>query len=133
MTIPITLYKIPKSNYQILINVTIMGDSQLALIDTGASVTVLSTEMAIKYGLAILDIEDDALSFSGTLDAKKTLLKLTIGSSEVDNIEAAVISFEHLKPIYFNSEFKMFDLILGADVLNRLKMTIDLENLTLAW
>lgn len=67
------------------------GEEHVFLVDTGASVSVITPELAIRLGLSITDDGDELIGLGGrTAWRRATLRSLKLGRTRIPNVEVAV-------------------------------------------
>jgi clan AA aspartic protease (TIGR02281 family) len=92
------------------------------ILDTGASMTVLSPASASAAGIGKGGLKAKALAAKGSLDARVVRLRsLQIGSLTVRGLSAAVVRLETLH----DSLGVKVDGIVGYNLLRRYRLTID--------
>ena len=107
----------------ILVSVTINRSHQAAvfLVDTGASRTLLAPLLATRLGLAVpLDAPREDLRVVGGTVISVPLVRvaaLQVGEAVVERMEVGVYEFA--------PQARVIDGLLGADFLNRFKVTFD--------
>jgi len=92
------------------------------VVDTGASVTVLSPHVAKQAGLSLCRIDAKAISAGGRLDtAFGRLNSLRIGTVEVRNLRVAIMSLTRVNRA---AQLRLGGII-GHNLLRRFRVTID--------
>jgi predicted aspartyl protease len=133
MTIPLIEYHFKEDIHQYLIQLDINGHKALALIDTGASATVLSREYADKLGLELKAHEESGQSASGNLEIMIANINVSIADKTFEDMPVAVIDMSHFKSIYEEDGFEIIDAILGADVLKKINASLDFSTFEIQW
>jgi clan AA aspartic protease (TIGR02281 family) len=91
------------------------------MIDTGATLTVLDSDLAARYGFTIR-FEEASLSLNtagGEISGNTLILdQLRLGSRELESVQVGVIPMPQFR----------FDGLLGMNVLSRFEFSIDQEN-----
>jgi hypothetical protein len=104
------------------------GQEAVAIVDTGAVLSIVSEELATKIGVKSLgDIEGTFYGLLGEPIAVRFGLieTLAIGRTEVANIPVAIMGDEQLSFFVTNRKpFKM-DLLLGANLLKEFRIELD--------
>lgn len=92
------------------------------ILDTGASLTVLSTGVAGQLGIGRSKRRATALGAGGSIDARLTRIRsFSVGNLEVRNLHAAVMDLSDLR----KSLSYPMDGIIGYNLLSRYRVTID--------
>lgn len=109
---------------RLLVTAQINGKSRVMVVDTGASITSISTATARGLGIQ----SDSTTQINGHITAGIGVIKsLSIGLSEHENVEVAIVDMPNAR-----DSAVAFDGILGLDVLARHDMVLDFRNQTLA-
>ncbi|MCC6721999.1 MAG: retropepsin-like domain-containing protein [Bacteroidia bacterium] len=132
MKIKITIEPIGDDGFHVFCNLKINDIKCRALIDTGASKTVISIELKEKLNLPDFINPNDNL-VSGIHPEKVdvsfvTIEKLSFGKFNINNLISGTINLSHVNEQYKILKIKPFDLILGSDVLYNSKALIDFNS-----
>ncbi|MBI1222127.1 MAG: hypothetical protein GC180_05940 [Bacteroidetes bacterium] len=127
--IPITVESIDGDGYHIFTSLYIGKVKLRALIDTGASKSVLGKD-AIDILKKVELISESSSQAKGigeqmleTTVAK--VKKLRIGSFELKDIYTGVLDLSHITQTYQSIGVKPFDMILGGDILDHFQAVIN--------
>jgi len=130
--IPLQIIELEHNNYHILIEGNFVdGTSYCWIIDTGASKSVLDSNLNQFYELLESDNEDDYQSAGINQGMMETSVgkipSLHFGSLHLSNQKVALIDLNHVNEIYEKyTSFKIAGL-LGGDILMQYKCTIDYD------
>jgi hypothetical protein len=130
--IPIQIVKLEYDNYHILIEGSFIdGTPANWIIDTGASKTVLDSNLTQFYENVESDPEEDFQSAGinqGMLDTTVGIISnLRLGDLEIFNQKVALIDLNHVNEIYEKyTPYKIAGL-LGGDILMNYQCVIDYE------
>lgn len=123
MKTKITIEPIGDDGFHVFCNVKINKYKCRALIDTGASKSVVSLDLKERLNLPeYFNSNDNIISGiqPGKLDVNFVLIdKISFGKFDVLNIISGIIDIEHINEQYKTLGIKPFDLILGGDVLSK--------------
>lgn len=109
---------------RLLVSVKIDGQPRVMVLDTGASITSISTETARKLGIR----SDGVARINNHIDAGLgTIKRLSIGLADHVNVPVAIVDMPNAR----DSEIP-FDGILGLDVLGGHDLVIDFRSSTVA-
>ncbi|NVN94745.1 MAG: aspartyl protease family protein [Bacteroidetes bacterium] len=127
--IPFQLIKIENSGFHLLIEVKINHKTAFLLIDTGASKTVFDISRIVNYIESNTFTDNEILSAglgTNTLESKSLVLKsLLIGDFEIKNYLSIVIDMQHVNESYQKLGLQAFDGVLGSDILQKFRASID--------
>ena len=132
MKIKIELQSLGDDGYHIFCKVKVNGKKCRALIDTGASKTVIGNMLINK--LNILDFKyngDNQMTgiHPGEVDvAFAKIDTISFGSLIFKNIITGKIDLEHVNMQYKTLNIEPFELIIGGDILFKGKAVIDYKN-----
>lgn len=119
--IPITIENIDGDGFHIFIEVRIGRKKIRALLDTGASKSVIGEKSLLKLkGVeAIRESESQAKGIGEEmLDTTIAIIKkLKIGTCELRNLHVGVLDLSHIRSTYKSIGVTPFTMILGGDVL----------------
>ena len=128
-SIPLKILSLGEDGYHILCSIKIKGKKYRALIDTGATKTVLSKTILEKLPkLEPVNLVEERSQGIGDipLDIKYFLLKnLRIGKRKMKPFVVGLMDVAHVDAMYQQLGLKPFDVLIGGDVLKRYKMIID--------
>ncbi len=109
---------------RLLVTAKIDGQSRVMVLDTGASITSLSTVAARELGIQ----SEGVARINDQIDAGLGVIKkLSIGLADHANVQVAIVDMPNAR----DSAIK-FDGILGLDVLGRHDLVIDFRSSTVA-
>ena len=132
MKTKITIEPIGDDGFHVFCNLKINNYKCRALIDTGASKTVVSLDLKEKLNLPeYLNPNDNLISGiqPGKLDVSFVLIdKISFGKFAVFNIISGIIDIEHINEQYKALGIKPFDLIVGGDVLSKSNAIINYKS-----
>ncbi|TZF81050.1 clan AA aspartic protease [Pedobacter sp. BS3] len=136
ITVPLEVISLQDDGFHLLVEVVVFGHTFKAVLDTGASRTVLDkqqiTELAQEEHLLVLS---DKLSTGlGTTTMESftiTLPDFRIGSLELTNFETAVIDLSTINYAYTNLEFEPVIGVIGGDILMKHRAVINYAGQTL--
>lgn len=127
--VPVVIQAIEDDGYHLLCEVKIGRKKLIALIDTGASKTVTSESLLAKSkSISLSDTVAASAKGMGTEDLQPQVAiikKLQIGKQTLSNLTVGVLSFSHIELVYQQLGIKPFDLIIGGDILVKLKAVIN--------
>lgn len=109
---------------RLLVTVRIDGKPRVMVLDTGASITAISTRTARELGIQ----SATTMSINGDIQAGVGLVRsLSIGLADHRNVEVAIVDLPNAR----NSSVP-FDGILGLDILTRHDLVLDFRDRTIA-
>ncbi len=118
--------------YHIFCKVKVKSKKLRALIDTGASKTVVGRKLFDLLKLENYVSNDSNLMTGiqpGDMDVSYAILNdLTIGTMVFKNSIVGIVDFEHVNKQYQSIGMQPFDLIIGGDILKRGQAMIDYKN-----
>ncbi len=117
-----------------LVEVEILGVKRRFLFDTGASLTVVSSDLAKACGLRA--VKDQATSIATgnrrTVESRPTCVgQLTLGGIHIRNHPALILDSKRLTARFLGIPFLKIDGILGWNAIRRFRAVIDYERSTL--
>lgn len=130
--IPLQIIELENNNYHILIEGSFEdGTSACWIIDTGASKSVLDSNLSQFYKLTDSDNEDDYQSAGINQGMMETSVgkihRMHFGDLELTNQKMALIDLNHVNEIYEKYTSYKIAGLLGGDILMQYKCTIDYE------
>jgi hypothetical protein len=130
--IPLQIIELEHHNYHILIEGNFDNDTVACwIIDTGASKTVLDSNLNQNYELVDSDNEDDYQSAGinqGMMETKVGVIpKLRFGELVICNQKVALIDLSHVNEIYEKYTNHRIAGLIGGDILMRYNCLIDYE------
>ena len=135
ITVPLVLLNLHDDGFHLLVEVVIFGKKFNAVLDTGASKTVLDKTTIEKY------ITDEELQQSerlstglgtSTMDSYTFVLSsLKIGKLKLKNFETAVLDLSTISAAYETLNLPPVIGVLGGDILNSHGAVINYEKLVL--
>ena len=132
MKIKIELQSLGDDGYHIFCKVKINGIKCRALIDTGASKTVVGKQMLKKLKLLKASIPQDNQMTGiqpGELDVSFALIEtIAFGKLKFNNIFSGLIDLSHVAKQYKTLKIEPFQIIIGGDILYKGKAVIDYKN-----
>jgi len=109
---------------RLLVSAKLSGKPGVFVVDTGASITSLSTSAARRLGIAPLGPTD----INGTLPAQIGIVKtLEIGAVQYDDVPVAIVDLPNAQGSRVH-----FDGVLGLDILKRHDLVLDLASRTIS-
>ena len=132
MKIKIELQSLGDDGYHIFCKVKINGIKCRALIDTGASKTVVGKQMLKKLKLLKASNPQDNQMTGiqpGELDVSFALIEtIAFGKLKFNNIFSGLIDLSHVAKQYKSLKIEPFQIIMGGDILYKGKAVIDYKN-----
>jgi predicted aspartyl protease len=129
MKIKIDLQSLGDDGYHIFCNVKVNSKKYRALIDTGASKTVIGQKLIQKLKLETFKPDGDNQMTGihpGAMEvAFAKIENISFGNLKFKNTIAGLIDLEHVNLQYKTLNIKPFDLIIGGDILTKGKAIID--------
>ncbi len=130
--IPLQIIELENENFHILIEGNFHdGTSACWIIDTGASKTVLDSNLTQFYENVEADSQEDYQSAGinqGMLDTTVgKILSLRFGDLNITNQKVALIDLNHVNDIYEKYTPYKISGLLGGDILMQYKCLIDYE------
>lgn len=130
--IPLQIIELEHHNYHILIEGNFDDDTISSwIIDTGASKTVLDSNLSQYYETIDSDNEDDYQSAGinqGMMETRVGVIpKLRFGELVICNKKVALIDLNHVNEIYQKYTKYRIAGLLGGDILMQYKCLIDYE------
>jgi len=121
-----------EGGYHIFCRAEIEGLEVNALIDTGANKSVLSTELAEKLQhLEAVELEENHTAGIGKEEVETSFVKLhslQIGDLVIQDLLMGLLDLEHVEEMYRQMEIEPFNLIIGGDILQEYKASINYKN-----
>lgn len=119
--IPITIENIDGDGFHLFMEIKIGRKKLRALIDTGASKSVIGKETLRKLkGVEAVSESDSQAKGIGEQMLDTTIArikKLKIGSAELKNLHVGVLDLRHIRNTYKSIGITPFTVIIGGDVL----------------
>lgn len=132
MKIKLELQSLGDDGYHIFCKVKVKGKKCRALIDTGASKTVVGKTLIKKLKIDEFKLKGDNQMTGihpGEMDvAFASIESISFGKLIFENIVAGLIDLEHVNQQYKTLNIEPFDLIIGGDILTKGKAVIDYKN-----
>jgi hypothetical protein len=130
--VPIIFSDLTDGSCAYLVEVSLSGHYTIALIDTGATNSVIDEEYACTQGFMTKQRELIGHSASSSINKiTYTELEIGIGGASFFQPIVTLSDFSQTKIFYQSKGFMMYNFILGMDVLYNLRATIDLDKLEL--
>jgi predicted aspartyl protease len=131
-SLKIKMLKLGEDGFHLMCKVKISGKKVRALIDTGASKSVISASLSLLLphleSVNVLDSQATGIS-PGQLDANFVMLdKVKFGPVKIENLAVAVMDMTHIMTTYKEAGLDSFDMIIGGDILKSTKAAIDYRN-----
>ncbi|MDI6832542.1 MAG: retropepsin-like aspartic protease [Bacteroidales bacterium] len=138
ITLPIYKHSYDMSGAHYFVNLTIDDHAVDFLIDTGATNTVISIELAKQlesFSQCINLNQNPIITFSDTINevAIVPIKNFLIGDKLLNNILVVATNFSFIKNQSSLENFKSFDAVLGIDLLSLFNAKIDLKNNTISF
>lgn len=132
VSIPIQLLCIDTDGYHLMVALSINGLRANAILDTGASRSVLDKSRVFHY-LGNLDLQKEDRLFSGIGASQVethtiTIAALSIGQLVLENMNVVVINLQSINQAYAIFDLPKIDMVLGSDILVGLGAVIDYQN-----
>jgi hypothetical protein len=128
-SVPMKILSLGEDGYHILCKVKINGKKYRALIDTGATKTVLSKTILNKLPkLEPVNLEEEKSHGIGDspLEIDYYLLKnMRIGKRKIKPYVVGLMDVAHVDAMYLQLGHQPFDILLGGDVLKKYKLILD--------
>lgn len=132
MKIKLDLVSLGDDGFHIFCNVKVNGKKCRALVDTGASKTVISRNLAHNLNLPSIQLSDENRMTGiqpGEMDVAFTRVdSMVLGHMKFKDIVAGLVDMEHVRLQYKAFKIKPFKLIIGGDILYKGKAVIDYKN-----
>ena len=134
-TIPLQVLRIDESGFHLMVALHLNGRKANALIDTGASRTILDKNRAVHY-LDRPEMHRYEKFFSGLgtgpIETYRTVIReLEIGGVALVGQEVVVIDLKAINQSYAMFDLPKIDLVLGCDLLLKMNAVIDCPSRTL--
>ena len=133
--VPLQLINLQNDGFHLLVEVVVFGRPFNAVLDTGASKTVLDkTTVENHINIGDLLISDKLSTGLGTNSMESFILNLPslkIGKLNLEDFEAAVLDLSSISVAYESLELPPVIGVLGGDILNQYNAIIDYGNLQL--
>lgn len=134
-SIPIEPIALEPDNYHFFIAVKIGVKSARLLLDTGASRTAFDKEKFLRFTKGKhfnpLEVQSVGLGSNEVFTTISSLSSIRFGELKLTHVEVAVLNLSHVNAAYQNINVPEIDGVLGADLLMKLKATINLKKLEL--
>jgi hypothetical protein len=134
-SIPIEPIALEPDNYHFFIAIKIGVKSARLLLDTGASRTAFDSEKFLRFTKGKhfnpLEVQSVGLGSHEVFTTISSLSSIRFGALKLTHVEVAVLNLSHVNAAYQNINVPEIDGILGADLLMKLKATINLKKLEL--
>ena len=135
ITVPLELINLHDDGFHLLVEVVIFGKKFNAVLDTGASKTVLDKTTIEKYITTVELLQSEKLSTGlGTNSMESytfVLPSLKIGKLKLKQFEAAVLDLSTISTAYETLNLPPVIGVLGGDILHRHGAVINYEKLVL--
>ncbi len=135
ITVPLSLINLHDDGFHLLVEVVIFGKKFNAVLDTGASKTVLDKTTIEKYITSEELQQSEKLSTglgTSTMESYTFLLPhLKIGKLKLKNFEAAVLDLSTISAAYLTLKLPPVIGVLGGDILYSHNAVINYEKLVL--
>ena len=135
ITVPLELINLHNDGFHLLVDVVIFGKKFNAVLDTGASKTVLDKTTIEKYISTEELLQSEKLSTGlGTNSMESytfVLPSLKIGKLKLKQFEAAVLDLSTISTAYETLNLPPVIGVLGGDILHRHGAVINYEKLVL--
>jgi hypothetical protein len=134
-SIPIEPIALEPDNYHFFIAIKIGVKSARLLLDTVASRTAFDSEKFLRFTKGKhfnpLEVQSVGLGSHEVFTTISSLSSIRFGALKLTHVEVAVLNLSHVNAAYQNINVPEIDGILGADLLMKLKATINLKKLEL--
>jgi predicted aspartyl protease len=137
MKVPLELLNLHDDGFHLLVEVVVFGQRCNAVLDTGASKTVLdkSTILDLIEQEDLLTLSDKLSTGLGTTTMESftiTIPDFRIGSLKIPKLETVVIDLSNINDAYDKMNFQRVIGVIGGDILMNYKAVIDYGKLTLS-
>ena len=133
--VPLQLINLQNDGFHLLVEVVVFGQPFNAVLDTGASKTVLDkTTVENHINMGDLLSSDKLSTGLGTNSMQSFILNLPslkIGKLNLEDFEAAVLDLSSISVAYESLELPPVIGVLGGDILQQYNAVIDYGNLQL--
>ena len=136
-TISLEILNLHSDGFHLLVEVVVFGKPFKAVLDTGASRTVLDKTTVEEY------IDEEALLASDKLSTglgtnsmeshTLTIPELQIGELKIENFETAVLDLSMINTAYESLEVGPIIGVIGGDILMKYKAVISYSSLSLCF
>ncbi len=135
VTVPLELINLHDDGFHLLVEVVIFGTMFNAVLDTGASKTVLDKTILEKYITTEQLIQSEKLSTglgTSTMESHTVILpSIKLGKLKLTNFEAAVLDLSTISAAYETLNLPPVIGVLGGDILYSHSAIISYEKLQL--
>lgn len=135
VSLPLHIIRIDTDGFHLMVQLVIHGLKANAIVDTGASRTVLDRDRVAYYlGEVPLVREERIFSGIGTAQVETFAVQigqLGLGEVVLEDLPVVVIDLSAINRAYAVFDLPRIDLVLGGDILNRLHAVIDYRKLLL--
>jgi len=132
MKIKLDIQSLGDDGYHIFCTVKVNGKKCRALIDTGASKTVVGTKLAESQKMDIIHMSGENQMTGiqpGEMEVMFTRIdSIAFGALKFKDIIAGLIDMDHVSAQYKTLNIKPFKLIIGGDILFKGNAVIDYKN-----
>ena len=133
--IPLQILNLHDDGFHLLVEVVVFGQPYKAVLDTGASKTVLDKtillELIREEDLLTTDKLSTGLGTTSMESFMITIPDLWIGELHIPELEAAVLDLSNINHAYEKMELQRVIGVIGGDILMDHRAIIDYGNLTL--
>lgn len=133
--IPLELINLHDDGFHLLVEVVVFGQTFQAVLDTGASKTVLDKEIIEAHmkdsELIISDRLSTGLGTSTMVSHSIILPVLKIGKFKLKNFETAILDLSTIKEAYSSLNLPPLIGVIGGDILYQFKAKINYKKLYL--
>ncbi|MES3018520.1 MAG: retropepsin-like aspartic protease [Bacteroidota bacterium] len=134
-TVPLELINLHDDGFHLLVEVVIFGKKFKAVLDTGASKTVLDKTIVQQHITADELLQSEKLSTglgTSSMESHTAILpKFKIGRLVLENFEAAVLDLSTISTAYESLNLPPVIGVLGGDILYNHRAVINYEKLLL--
>jgi hypothetical protein len=133
--VPLELINLQDDGFHLLVEVVVFGQKFNAVLDTGASKTVLDKTTVERFILTEQLLTSDKLSTglgTNSMESHSIVLPaLKIGRLKLTEFEVAVLDLSTINTAYESLNLPSVIGVLGGDILHACRAVIDYEKLTL--
>ncbi|TKB97312.1 retropepsin-like aspartic protease [Pedobacter cryotolerans] len=133
ITVPLKLINLQDDGFHLLVEIVVFGETQFAVLDTGASRSVFDKALMEKHvnEISVSEETQAATIFSTSETLQGIIPKLKIGGLTLKNYEAVALDLQSVTDTYLTMGHPAIAAIIGGDILMKYKAKIDYNRLVL--